>query len=167
VRATRRAAVTTAGVAVVGLGGCTSEASTPSSGQAPSSSSTTSAAEADPDRVALDRAVEITTTLLAELAEAVSASDSRLDPDPGGRFLALHTAHLAALDRAAGATASASPTPDLPTEHTTRPRLRRHEAGAQRELAHLAQEAASGALARLLASMSAGIAAHLAVPTGP
>ena len=39
--------------------------------------------------------------------------------------------------------------------------FRRHELAAQRELAHLAEEAASGALARLLASMSAGIAAHL------
>ena len=117
--------------------------------------------------MALDRAVAITTSLLAELGEALTASDSRLDPDPGGRFLDLHTAHLAALDRAAGATTSPGPTPELPTERTTRPRLRRHEAGAQRELAHLAQEAASGALARLLASMSAGIAAHLAVPVGP
>jgi hypothetical protein len=32
----------------------------------------------------------------------------------------------------------------------------------QRELAGLAQEARSGLLARLLASMSAGVAAHLA-----
>lgn len=159
--------MTTAGVAALGLGGCTSDGSTPSSGQSPSSSATTAAAEPDPDRVALDRAVAITTGLLAELVEAVTASDSRLDPDPGGRFLALHTAHLAALDRAAGTTTSPGPTPELPTERTTRPRLRRHEAGAQRELAHLAQEAASGALARLLASMSAGIAAHLAVPVGP
>jgi hypothetical protein len=159
--------VTTAGAAVLGLGGCTSESSTPSPDQAPSSSATTATGAPDPDRVALDRAVQLTTTLLAELTEALTASDSSLDPDPGGRFLALHTTHLQALNRAAGATASASPTPQLPTVRTTRPRLRRHEAGAQRELAHLAQEAASGALARLLASMSAGIAAHLAVPTRP
>jgi hypothetical protein len=159
--------VTTAGVSVLGLGGCTSEASTPPPGRTTSSSATAGAAVPDPDRAALDRAVAITTSLLAELAEGATASDSGHDPDPGGRFLALHTAHLAALDRAAGATPSPSPSAEPPAERTTRPLLRRHEAGAQRELAHLAQEAASGALARLLASMSAGIAAHLAVPLGP
>ena len=159
--------MTTAGFAVLGLGGCTSDDSTPPTGSAASSSATTDAAVPDPDRVALDRAREITTTLLEELTEALTASDTRPDADPGGLLLALHTAHLAALDHAAGATASASPTPELPAGRTTRARLRRHEAGAQRELAHLAQEAASGALARLLASMSAGIAAHLAVPLGP
>jgi hypothetical protein len=159
--------VTTASVAVLGLAGCTADGSTPSAEPAASSPAATDAAVPDPDRVALDRAREITTTLLAELTEALTSSASRLDPDPGGRFLALHTAHLAALDQASGETATASPTPALPTVRTTRRLLRGHEAAAQRELAHLAQEAASGALARLLASMSAGIAAHLAVPTTP
>lgn len=159
--------MTTAGVAVLGLAGCTTHGSTPSSEPAASSPAATDAVVPDPDRVALDRAREVTTTLLAELTEALTASDSRPDPDPGGRFLALHTAHLAALDRAGGESASASPTPELPTVRTTRRLLRTHEAAAQRELAHLAQEAASGALARLLASMSAGIAAHLAVPATP
>lgn len=159
---------------MLGLAGCTAGGSTPPSGPGPSSPATADAGVPDPDRVALDRAREITTTLLAELTGALTAPDSRPDPDPGGRFLDLHTAHLTALERASGDSASdsssassASPTPELPTVRTTRRLLRRHETAAQRELAHLGQEAASGALARLLASMAAGIAAHLAVPITP
>jgi hypothetical protein len=142
-------------VAVLSLAACTTDSSRGSAGSSPAASpATTEAAEADPDRVALDRAVAITTGLLAQLAKP--------GIDPGGRFAALHTAHLAALDRAAGPSASAAPTPGRALPALPGPRaLRKHELAAQRELAHLAREAASGALARLLACMSAGIAAHL------
>ncbi len=153
-KATRRTTVSASGVAVLGLAGCTGDDSQPRSGDASSSVAATETASPDPDRVALDRAVTITTTLLAELSNA---------PDPGGQLAALHTAHLTALDRAAGPSAAATPSPLPPAGRITRQRLRRLEGAAQRELAHLAQEAASGALARLLASMSAGIAAHLAL----
>jgi hypothetical protein len=153
--------MTASGVAVLGLAGCTGDADSGREGAGASASpSPTAASEPDPDRVALDRAVTITTTLLDELTTAALSSDSRDDLDPDGRFTALHTTHLAALDRAAGS--SASPTPDSGLPVAVGPRaFRRHELAAQRELAHLAEEAASGALARLLASMSAGIAAHL------
>ena len=148
--------MTASGAAVLGLTACTGDADSGQEDAGPSASpSPTAAAEPDPDRVALDRAVAITSDLLSQLGKP--------GLDPGGRFAALHTTHLAALDRAAGT--SAPPTPDTGLPVAVGPRaFRRHELAAQRELAHLAQEAASGALARLLASMSAGSAAHLSAP---
>ncbi len=158
-RAGRRATVTATGVAVLGLAGCTDDAAPGPGGAGPSVTSTpTTAADPDPDRVALDRAVALTTGLL----DTLGATARPLDP--GGRFAAMHTAHLAVLAAAAGASESGSPR-GLPAIVGV-PAFRRREAAAQRELAHLAREVGSGALARLLAAMSAGIAAHLAA-AGP
>ena len=162
-RATRRTALAGCAAAGWALAGCTSAGSGPGSDASSSAEpnepvDTTTATPADPDRVALDRAVALTTALLTE----VSVGASRLDPD--GSLAALHTAHLAALNEAVGPSASASPSPALPSPRPTRAGLRHREAAAQRELAGLAEHAESGALARLLASMSAGIAARLAVP---
>lgn len=150
--------MTASGVAVLGLTACTTDSSpTSPDSSASTPPATTQAAEEDPDRVALDRAVALTTDLLSQAGQP--------GVDIGGRFAALHTTHLAALDRAAGASASASPSPGPGLPSLPGPRaLRKHELAAQRELAHLAQDAASGALARLLASMSAGIAACLSAP---
>jgi hypothetical protein len=160
--ASRRAAVTASGIGVLALSACTGDRSgTPSSdGLTGAASPSTSDPALDPDRVALDRAIALTAGLLAETEEAGPTVD------PGGRLAALHRSHLTALEAAAGATLSPEPVPRDPGRLVTRARLRRHEASAQRELATLALDAASGALARLLASMSAGIAAHLAVPAG-
>jgi hypothetical protein len=108
---------------------------------------------ADPDQVALDRAVAISTDLLVAL-EGVPPG-----LDPSGRLAAMHSAHLDALQDATGASATA-PVPVGP--RLTPARLRRRELRAQAELARLAVAAESGALARVFASMSAGIAAAIA-----
>ena len=159
-KATRRAAVAASGVAALGLVGCTTGGSgSPSSTTDASASSSTEPAATEPDRVALDRAAAVTAGLLARVQDAGPALD------PGRRLTNLHQAHLAALQEAVGPSASLAPLPP-PPGRLTRGQLRRHELVAQRELATLAETAQSGALARLLASMSAGIAAHLAVPEG-
>lgn len=73
----------------------------------------------------------------------------------------MHSAHLDALQVATGA--SATPTAPVQAAPPLTPaRLRRRELRAQGELARLAVAAESGALARVLASMSAGIAAAMA-----
>ena len=155
-KATRRALVATSGAATLGLAGCTSDGSTsrpPPTG--PGESSATELAAADPDQVALDRAVTITADLLAALEGAPPGLD------PAGRLTALHAAHLEALHEATGATAT--PTVPVPAGIVLTPaRLRRRELRAQRELARLAVAAESGALARVFASMSSGIAAAVA-----
>jgi len=154
-RATRRTALASGAMAGWALVGCTSAGSAPgsdsSSSTGPNEPAGTTATPADPDQVALDRAVALTTALLAELGDG----PPRLDPD--GDFAALHTAHLAALNEAVTPSTSAAPSPAPPAPRPTR-------AEAQRQLAGLAAHAESGALARLFASMSAGIAAQLAVP---
>ena len=153
-KATRRSAMAASGAAALGLAGCTTDEPASSSSAASASSSTATETTApEPDRVALDRAVELTAGLIAGLAGA--------DPvlDTGGRLAAIHEAHLAALQEAAGTTFTPLPSP--PGRRLTAARLRRRELNAQRELARLAQAAESGALARVFASMSAGIAAGL------
>ena len=155
-KATRRAVVAASGAAALGLASCTSDGSTstpPPTGSGESSA--TEPAAADPDQVALDRAVAITTDLLVALEGAPPGLD------PAGRLTALHTAHLEALHDATGA--SATPTAPVPAGPPLTPaRLGRRELRAQRELARLAVAAESGALARVFASMSAGIAAAVA-----
>ena len=155
-KATRRAVVAASGAAALGLASCTSDGSTstpPPTGSGESSA--TEPAAADPDQVALDRAVAITTDLLVALEGAPPGLD------PAGRLTALHTAHLEALHDATGA--SATPTAPVPAGPPLTPaRLRRRELRAQRELARLAVAAESGALARVFARMSAGIAAAVA-----
>jgi hypothetical protein len=126
----------------------------------PSSAGSTGPTDAadDPDAAAVDEAVATTQELLGLLATGGPA----LDPD--GLLAAMHAAHLAVLT---DGESSASPSPA--TSPSTSPqgpssvaRLRRRELAAQREFARLGVAASSGALARLLASMSAGVAAHLA-----
>lgn len=155
-KATRRAAaVAASGVAALGLAGCTSEGSASSSTPAgTTASSATETTPADPDQVALDRAVALTVGLLAGLAAANPGVD------PAGRLAAIHRDHLAAL-QTADATASTAPSPNPPSRPWRADVLRRRELNAQRELARLALAADSGALARVFASMSAGIAAAL------
>jgi hypothetical protein len=158
------------GTGLVALTGCTTDGSAPpvaSSGSVgPSGASPAGTTPGpDADRAALDRAVSLSTDLLT------IATDGGPSVDPGGRLAGLHTAHLAALAEATGGspTASVSPSSGTTTEpvpssaRRARARLRRRELAAQRELVGLAVAAESGAVARLLASMSAGIAAHLVV----
>ena len=153
-KATRRSAVTASGLAALGLTGCTrDDPASSSSPTSPSASTATETAPPDPDQLALDRAVAITTGLIAGLAAANPVLD------PAGRLATIHEAHLAVLQEVGGTTITPLPTP--PGSRLTAARLRRRELNAQRELARLAQLAESGALARVLASMSAGIAAGL------
>ena len=72
----------------------------------------------------------------------------------------LHAAHLAALAGRPAAGGSPVPAFDGPDEALGRVRVREQQ--AQRRLAAWSVAAESGALARLLASMSAGVAQHLA-----
>jgi hypothetical protein len=155
VKATRRATFAATGAAALGLGGCTGETPTNSRGAtATGSTAATDAAAPDPDRFALDRAAAITVGLIAELAAATPVIDV------GGRLAAIHAAHLAVLEEVAGGSLASSPDVVAGGPLTLR-RLRRRELNAQRELARLARTAESGALSRVLASMSAGIAAGL------
>jgi hypothetical protein len=160
VRTTRRTAVTASGAAVLGLAGCTARepASAPVRSSVPASTGT-DAPVADPDQVAVDRALALTVSLL-QLLETGSAG-----LDPAGRLAAMHSAHLGALQKATASTTSSTPSP-TPARRTSAARLHRRELEAERELAGLARTAASGALARLLASMSAGIAAGIAAGSG-
>lgn len=116
-----------------------------------------SAAPADPDAVLVSQAAALVADRLARartLLDRYPALAPRLRP-----FVALHRAHARAL-----------PAPDEEPVPPAVPQGGRLEAGffragedqAARRLAGWAVAAESGALARLLASMSAGIAAHLA-----
>lgn len=118
---------------------------------------------ADPDEELLDRArAEVD----AALALVAALSRHRRMATPLAPLLALHTAHRAALagDERASATPGETPAPPTlsgtPGELWTM--LLAREGTLQRRLAAAAVEASSGTLARLLASMTAGIAAHVA-----
>ncbi|MBF4768941.1 hypothetical protein ISU10_14335 [Nocardioides agariphilus] len=168
-RSTRRAALTTAGVATLSLAGCSRQGqrstSSPTStaGSTASATSTSSAdpgsqpSQADPDLKALDRAHALSAVLLADLRVSRPAIDT------GGRLARIHADHLEAIRTSAPDTTE-TPFP-TPGRRLTAGRLRARELAAQKELARLARSAQSGAVARLLASMSAGIAAGL-VPRG-
>lgn len=150
--ATRRTALagSVAGVAGALMAGCdTSTSPSPTGGGGPA----TGAAE-DPDTALVDEAAARTRHVLALLVALPHRDRAAVAGLPE-----LHRAHLGALD---------APLP--PAGHPARPTLaqvRGAEAALQRRLAHLAAGAESGPLARLLASMSAGIAAHLAADTKP
>lgn len=155
-KATRRSAVTASGLVALGLAGCTADSPSSSSGaSSPSATTATETVRPDPDRLALEQAFATSAALLAAIEEASPQVDI------GGRFAALHSAHLSALRRAAGATAPTTDATPHASGDLTAKGLRKREVSAQRELARLAQQVASGSLSRLLASMSAGIAAGL------
>lgn len=121
---------------------------------------------ADPDLAAVDAAMATTQGLLGLLAAGGPALD------PGGRLSAMHRAHLDVLGTAGSSASDPASIPASPTDTPsggqptgpTPAHLGRREVAAQREFATLAVGAQSGTLARLLASMSAAVAAHLAVP---
>jgi len=114
---------------------------------------------ADPDEELLDRA---RTEVGEALALVAALSRHRRMAAPLAPLLALHTAHRAVL--VGDETPTETPAPPAlsgaPGELWTL--LLARERTLQRRLATAAVEASSGTLARLLASMSAGIAAHVA-----
>ena len=148
--------MTASGLATLAIAGCSSgqqssTGDTPSASAAPTGSAT--AVADDPDRAALERAVALTSALLDLLARGGSLLD------PTDTFAELHARHLSVLDDLSGP--AASPSVGSAGPRPTPARLRRQEMNAQRQLALLAEQAESGTVARLLASMSAGIAAGL------
>ena len=115
----------------------------------------------DPDQGVVDEAVLLSATALASVRAA-----ARRHPSLAGRvqpLAALHRAHLAVLPEPT--------TPAVPVEPGGRPAatlalVTELERDTWRRLTDLAVAAESGALARLLASMSAGIVAHLGSGAG-
>ena len=110
----------------------------------------------DPDTALVDE-------VLADLGElaALVAAGSRFAPlrAPMRALAALHAAHVEALD--GEPVAGRSPGVGFAGPAEALRRVRAGEQQAQRRLADWSVAAESGALARLLASMSAGVAQHL------
>jgi hypothetical protein len=117
---------------------------------------------AEADLALLDDARALVATALATVT-GVRRAIPGLRPDlvPLRR---LHATHLDALDEAGPSSAEgeADPLPVAGDAAAVLADLRRHELGLQRRLASMAVASASGSFARMLASMSAGVAAHLA-----
>jgi hypothetical protein len=132
----------------------------------PAEPTPTSGAPADPsaeaDLALLDEARELVVAALAAVTSvrrAVPALRAALGP-----LRRLHAAHLETLDEA-GPASDGGPGASLPAVGDAAGALtglRRDELRLQRRLAAMAVPAASGPFARMLASMSAGVAAHLA-----
>ena len=117
------------------------------------------AGESDPDLALVDEVVAQVTRawLLVKSARAY-----RLLREPLGPLQRLHEAHLDVLDAEHSEPAVQQNGPAAPKYLE----VRRVEAQLQRRLADASLRARSGALARLLASMSAAVAQHLAaMPT--
>jgi len=117
--------------------------------------------EVDPDGALVDRAAAELDELVALVAAAGATRPLRRVLAP---FEALHRAHRAVLP--AGSPSDAPPRVTGTADEDFRLVLRREEQ-ARARFARWALAAESGPLARLLASMSAGIAAHVAAaPAG-
>lgn len=138
-RLARRTALTL-GAGVIVLTGC-DDGDTPSGATADRSIDP----DIDPD-VALVGGVVDELTRVRAIATTAGAAD----------LVALHDAHLEALDGATGSTgASPPPSPPVSTAPGRARDLWRHERALQARLVEAAVAARSGALAALLASMSA------------
>jgi hypothetical protein len=102
----------------------------------------------DPDAALVDDAVE---RISAAAAVAVAVP----------QLSALHAAHLAALDAAPATTPSVGPTGSPSQGPATAADIRRTERALKAFLVEASMQAQSGPLARLFASMSAGVAQQL------
>lgn len=162
-RATRRAAVTGAVAVAAGLAGCDlTDPGTPGASPTPTPA-------ADPDAALVD-AVRAELDELFVLVSTLSDRSPRLRGPLAG-LLAAHTAHRAVLaedgateDRATEPPPTTVPGGD-PAELWAMVVPREQQASAR--LVDWAVAAQSGTLARLLASMAAGISAHLAAAVPP
>lgn len=119
-------------------------------------STVTSEAPDDPDAALVDEVAAALGEAAAVVAGAAAVPSFRTVL---AGLTALHAAHLEVLEKAP---------PAVPSAGRARPeaawtRVRAREAELQRQLAEWSVEARSGALAKLLAAMSAGVAQHLAV----
>jgi hypothetical protein len=149
VTATRRTALAVAaGLAGLAVGGCTSD-----SPDDPDDPASTSAPPVDADQELVDGVVERLNTALGAVVTAGDASR------PLARKLAglsrMHVAHLEALGGSENWSADIGQAPD-------RQEVLAGETRLQKFLTTAAVRAESGTLAKLLASMSAAVAQHLA-----
>ena len=119
----------------------------------PAPSAGSSSPPPDADAVLVERVVAETTSVLA-LVEGVR----RVDRAAVEALAAMHRAHLPLLG-----VEPPAPAADAGARRARLARVRAREEGLQQLLAESALAAGSGALARVLASMSAGVAQHLAV----
>jgi len=132
----------------------------------------TSGAPAEPgedaDRLLLD---DLRALLLGASGLVATTRDTcRELRRPLAPLAALHRAHLAVLDEAGGSDDAIQRPGPSPERRATEAlaRVRQREERLRSRLADASVRAGSGEFARLLASMSAGVAAHLAdLPAGP
>ena len=162
----RRTAVTSAlgGLAVTALAGCDNgdDLAPPEAG--PSTPTATSSAmpssqapDLTPDEVLVDDVLEQLTAALAVLAQARKAPALRA---PLTSLVRAHRQHVEVLE---GEPASPAPPGPSPDPEAMLRLVRRGERDLQAGLVDAAGRAESGALARLLASMSASVTQHLAL----
>ncbi|MDO7869232.1 hypothetical protein [Nocardioides jiangxiensis] len=144
------------------LGGAAVAATVAGCQWGPPTSVAAPAAKRDADATTVDQL----TTAIAAQAQLVADTATRhvglattLAP-----LTAMHRAHLAVLtkDPVTAAAVAVAPSPDAALSA-----VRRGEATLQRSLTAGAQGAASGPLARAIASMAAGVAMHLAAAPTP
>ena len=122
-----------------------------------------------PSEVSVDADVELRDRLRLSVLGAIGVVKSARSRYPRLRrpladLLVMHEAHLALLDEV-GPVTDGLPTGAMISQDGAAAALtqvRRLEVRQQRELGRMAVRAASGPFARMLASMSAGVAAHLA-----
>lgn len=151
-RTSRRAAIAAAVAAPVALSGCDlSDAEQPGA-------SSSSPSASDPDESLLDEVLAALGAITAYV-EGARRRQRRLQPH-AEVLLAMHAAHRGALGDVTDV-APEKPDTTTPLDEQWSVVVAREKA-LQARLAGWAVDAQSGTLARLLASMSAGIAAHLA-----
>ncbi len=154
---TRRAAVGTALATPVLLAGCDIDPPARGDGAAP--------ATAPPPE---DSALVASVVAALVLARSVLEAATLADPDLTSRLDSLATAHAAHLDVLLGAVPDAATTPSAPPVVTAPAALtavRRSEQRLLREVRRGCVDAASGDLARVLASVAASTAQHAATLT--
>jgi len=150
VATTRRTAlVATVGLTGLVVGGCTSD-----SPDDPADAEPTSAPPVDADQELVDGVVERVNAAMAIVVMAGEGSEAMARELAGLRRM--HAAHLDSLGSDGSWSAYQS-------EGPTRREVLHAEARLQRFLVTAAVQAESGTLAKLLASMSAAVAQHLAV----
>jgi hypothetical protein len=159
----RTALVATAAMTGLAVGACTSDSpddpANPTDPSDPAGPTGTSAPPVDADQdLATGVAVDIASlgVFVDSLAQDFPALRSELRP-----LRRMHDAHLEAVGGFDDSIPSPPPNPGGPEE--ARGALVRYEQRHQRDLAAAAVSAESGTLAKLLASMSAAVAQHLAV----
>ena len=146
------------GAATVLVSGCDTgdEIAPPAPGESASTASVTPTdPERTPDEVLVDEVLAGLTTALTLLATARRIPSLRPAVGP---LLRAHRQHVQVLEGELGSPGPAGPLPD---EAVVLRRVRRSERALQVALVDAAERAESGALARLLASMSASVTQHL------